>query len=71
MERPSIDGLTRAFTHMSIHCDPRAPKDVPQHIKDALPRDLKTAKLKMERLALCADIKHEYGFVYKAKGTAK
>jgi hypothetical protein len=71
MERPSVDGLTRAFTHMSIRCDPRAPKDVPKHIKDALPRDPKIAQLKTEKSALLADIKCEYRFMYKAKGTSK
>jgi hypothetical protein len=70
MERPSVDGLTRAFTHMSIQYDPRAPKDVPKHIKDALLRDLKIAQLK-KKSALLANIKCEYRFLYKAKGTTK
>ena len=71
MERPSIDGLTRAFTHMSIRCDPRAPKDVPKHIKDALPRDEKIAQLKKEKSALLAGIKSEFRFLYRAKGSPK
>jgi hypothetical protein len=56
---------------MSIRCDPRAPKDVPPDIKDALPRDLKIAGLKEEKSALLADIKSEYRYLYRAKGTAK
>ena len=40
LERPSTDGLTRAFTHMGLTCDPRAPKDVPQEVMNALPPTL-------------------------------
>jgi hypothetical protein len=56
---------------MSIRCDPCAPKDVPKHIKDALPRDPKIAQLKTEKSALPAEIKCEYRFQYKAKRTSK
>jgi hypothetical protein len=28
----SEDGLTRAFTHMSIRCNPGAPKEVPEEV---------------------------------------
>ena len=28
----SDDGLTRAFTHMSIRCNPGAPKEVPKEV---------------------------------------
>jgi hypothetical protein len=71
IERPSVDGLTRAFTHISIRCDPRAPKDMPPDIKDTLPRDPKIAQLKGKKSALLADIKCKYRFLYKAKGTPK
>ena len=64
-----MDGLTRAFTHMSIRCDPRAPKDVPQHVKDALPPDPKLVEWEMERKALSVKIKGCYKFLYKANGT--
>jgi hypothetical protein len=30
------DGLTRAFTHMSIRCNPGAPKEVPREVMDRL-----------------------------------
>ena len=69
MERPSVDGLTRAFTHMSITCDPRAPRNVPKHIKDALPRDPKIVKWEKERRTLYAEIRNRYGFLYRATGT--
>ena len=71
MERPSVDGLTRAFTHMSITCDPRAPKDVPQHIKDALPRDSRIVKWKEERKALYVELRSRYKFLYRAIDTEK
>ncbi|KUJ06358.1 uncharacterized protein LY89DRAFT_678904 [Mollisia scopiformis] len=32
----SDDGLTRAFTHMSIRCNPGAPKEVPREVMDPL-----------------------------------
>src|SRR5258706_7686605 len=32
----SDDGLTRAFTHMSIRCNPGAPKEVPKEVMDPL-----------------------------------
>jgi hypothetical protein len=56
---------------MSIRCDPHAPKDVPKHIKDALPRDAKIAQLKKEKSDLLAGIKCKYRFLYMAKGTPK
>jgi hypothetical protein len=71
IERPSINGLTRAFTHISITCDPRAPKDVPQHIKDTLPRDSRIIKWKEERKALYVKIRSQYKFLYLATHTEK
>jgi hypothetical protein len=32
----SDDGLTQAFTHMSIRCNPGAPKEVPREVLDPL-----------------------------------
>ena len=32
----SDDGLTRAFTHMSLRCNPGAPKEVPKELMDQL-----------------------------------
>src|SRR5271167_4862191 len=69
MERPSVDGLTCAFTHMSIRCDPRAPKDVPKHIRRALPPNQNILKLEKERQALYKKVKAKYGFIKRARGT--
>jgi hypothetical protein len=56
---------------MSLTCDPRAPKDVPQHIKDALPRDARIVKWKEERKALYVEIRSRYKFLYLATHTEK
>jgi hypothetical protein len=69
MEQPSVDGLTCAFTHMSIRCDPRAPKDVPKHIRRALPPDQKILELEKERQVLYTKVKAKYGFINRARGT--
>jgi hypothetical protein len=69
MERPSIDGLTYAFTHMSIRCDPRALKDVPKHIQRALPPNQNILKLERERQVLYKKVKAKYGFINQARGT--
>src|SRR5579871_5658521 len=69
MERPSVDGLTRAFTHMSIRCDLRAPKDIPKHIRRALPPDQKILKLEKERQVLYRKVKAKYRFINRARGT--
>jgi hypothetical protein len=71
MERPSVDGLTRAFTHMSITCDPRAPKNVPKHVKAALPRDPKIIEWEKERDTLTVEIKSRYKYIYMAEKTEK
>jgi hypothetical protein len=69
MQRPYVDGLTHAFTHMSIRCDPHAPKDTPKHIWRALPPDQKIPKLERERQALYRKVKAKYGFINQARGT--
>jgi hypothetical protein len=35
LDLPSMDGLTKAFTYMSLTCDPRAPKHVSQEVNPA------------------------------------
>lgn len=68
LERPSTDGLTRAFTHMSLTADPRAPKDVPDEIIKALPPDPDIVDLEREREELKCSLQNRYGAVKKAKG---
>lgn len=37
LERPSANGLLKAFAHMGLTCDPQAPVSMPEDIFDALP----------------------------------
>jgi hypothetical protein len=48
LDWPSIDGLTKAFTYISLTYDPRAPKDVPKEVIKALPPNLVIVKLKKD-----------------------
>ncbi|APA07342.1 hypothetical protein sscle_02g021120 [Sclerotinia sclerotiorum 1980 UF-70] len=49
LDQPTNIGFLRAFTHMSLTCDPRAPIDVPEEILKALPPDPEIMELKRER----------------------
>jgi Protein of unknown function (DUF3435) len=49
LDQPTDAGFLRAFTHMSLTCDPRAPVDVPKEVMAALLPDLEITKLKRER----------------------
>jgi hypothetical protein len=48
LERLNTDRLTKAFTHMSLTCDPRALKNVPKEVIDALPPDLAIVELETD-----------------------
>jgi hypothetical protein len=48
LDWPSTDGLTKAFTYMSLTCNPRAPKDVPKEVMKALPPNLVIVELKKD-----------------------
>ena len=69
LERPSNDGLTRAFTHMSITCNPCAPTNVPEEVMDALPPDPDIVYLEKQQEDLFKTIQKKYGFLNRAKGT--
>ena len=60
LDRPSMDGLTKAFTHMSLTCDPRAPKDVPKEVMKALPPNLVIVELEKDWWELFEAIRKEY-----------
>ena len=49
LDRPSIDGLTKAFTYMSLTCNLHAPKDVPKEVMKALPPNLVIVELKKDQ----------------------
>jgi len=63
----SDDGLTRAFTHMSIRCNPGAPKEVPSEVMDPLlATDLDIVDLVRRSKALYTEIKWEHKFIKRA-----
>jgi hypothetical protein len=60
----SDDGLTRAFTHMSIRCNPGAPKEVPGKVMQLLlAADPDIADLERRFKELYTQIKWEYKFI--------
>ena len=63
------DGLTRVFTHMSIRCNPLAPKGVPREIFKALPTDPNLVEWERRRTELYHSIRHLYGPVRRAPRT--
>ncbi|KAF7955521.1 hypothetical protein EAE96_004447 [Botrytis aclada] len=69
LDQPTNVGFLRAFTHMSLTCDPRAPVDVPEEIINALPPDAEITELEKERKALYAAIQSRYKYVTRASGT--
>jgi hypothetical protein len=71
LDQPTDSGFLRAFTHMSLTCDPRAPQTVPDEVRDALPPDLELVQLKLEQQELRLELKHLYGhaFVQGSIGT--
>lgn len=63
----SDDGLTRAFTHMSIRCNPGAPKEVPREVMEpllAVDPDIVNLELRFKKLYI--EIKWEYKFIKRA-----
>jgi hypothetical protein len=62
LDQPTDVGFLRAFTHMSLTCDPRAPIDVPKEIRKALPPDPEIMELIRER----EEYKRQYGSYRRA-----
>jgi hypothetical protein len=61
----SDDGLTRAFAHMSIRCNPGIPK-LPEAVLQALPPDPDIVDLERRHAAMFEQLRHEYKFVKRA-----
>ena len=62
LDQPTDAGFLRAFTHMSLTCDPRAPVDVPEEVMKALPPDPEITELTRER----EEHRKTYGFFSRA-----
>ncbi|KFA45515.1 hypothetical protein S40293_10335, partial [Stachybotrys chartarum IBT 40293] len=63
---PSADGLTRAFTHMSIRCNPEVPKEISKQEFEQLPPDPYIVDLKRKIRLRRMSIRQEYGFIKNA-----
>jgi hypothetical protein len=63
----SEDGLTRAFTHMSIRCNPGAPKEVPEDImRQLLAAAPDIVKLEEQVWDSSLQLRHDYGCINRA-----
>ncbi|KAI5455793.1 hypothetical protein BGZ63DRAFT_409706 [Mariannaea sp. PMI_226] len=60
---PSADGLTRAFTHMSIRCNPEVPKEIPKSELDELPADPDIVELSRRVKRMSISIRQEFKFI--------
>ncbi|RFU29061.1 hypothetical protein B7463_g7279, partial [Scytalidium lignicola] len=61
------DGLTRAFTHMSIRCNPGAPEGVPRELMERIfATDPDIVDLERRFKASHTDLKWEYKFINRA-----
>ena len=69
LDQPTNVGFLRAFTHMSLTCDPRAPLNVPKEIINALPPNAEISELEKERKALYGEIQSRYKYITRAAGT--
>lgn len=62
----SDDGLTRAFAHMSIRCNPGIPKEVPEVVLQVLPPDPNITELERQHTMMFQQLRHKYKFVKRA-----
>jgi hypothetical protein len=62
----SDDGLTRAFAHMNIRCNPGIPKEAPAVVLQALPPDPDIADLERRHTTMFQQLRHRYKFVKRA-----
>lgn len=69
LEQPLEDGLLRAFAHMSLMCDPRAPIDITGEELKVFLLDPLMIKLSEQRKELKIMIKNSYTTLRQAKGT--
>jgi hypothetical protein len=63
---PSADGLTKAFTHMSVRCNPDVPREIPKAVLEKLPPDPKIPALRGRVTQMSAQIKSKHRFICTA-----
>lgn len=68
---PSADGLTKAFSHMSIRCNPEVPRDIPKAELAKLPPDPEVEQLTREVKQTASQLRQQYGFIKSAPKLAR
>ncbi|EJP62038.1 FluG domain-containing protein [Beauveria bassiana ARSEF 2860] len=63
---PSADGLTKAFSHMSIRCNPEVPRDIPKAELAKLPPPPEVVELMREVKRTSLQLRQQYGFIKSA-----
>ena len=63
---PSADGLTRAFVHMSIRCNPEVPQELPKAELDKPPPDPEVVILTRQVKQTAIRLRQQYGFIKSA-----
>ncbi|KAM3533678.1 hypothetical protein MY4038_002993 [Beauveria bassiana] len=63
---PSADGLTKAFSHMSIRCNPEVPRDIPKAELATLPPPPEVVELMREVKRTSVQLRQQYGFIKSA-----
>ena len=64
LDQPTDSGFLRAFTHMSLTCDPRVPQTVPDYIRDDLPPNPELVQLKLEQQEIRLELKRLYRHIF-------
>ncbi|TQW01322.1 FluG domain-containing protein [Cordyceps javanica] len=68
---PSADGLTKAFSHMSIRCNPEVPREIPKAELARLPPDPEVVELTREVKQTAIRLRQQYGFIKSAPADEK
>ncbi|PQK10238.1 hypothetical protein BB8028_0002g05620 [Beauveria bassiana] len=63
---PSADGLTKAFSHMSIRCNPEVPRSIPKAELAKLPPDPDVVELTREVKHTAIQLRQQYKFIKSA-----
>ncbi|KAM3562091.1 hypothetical protein MY1884_001997 [Beauveria asiatica] len=63
---PSADGLTKAFSHMSIRCNPEVPRTIPKAELAGLPPDPEVVQMSREVKETAIKLRQQYGLIKSA-----
>lgn len=68
---PSADGLTKAFSHMSIRCNPEVPREIPKAELAKLQPDPDVVEMTREVKQTAIRLRQQYGFIKSAPADVK